>query len=301
MGFITLITDFGNSDLVTVVGDTSAGDRDEWYTDLTLPSTPFKLRFDMKPSVGEMVTVESEIITPRSFSLSLSLAEGHSFSPGDNTVLLAIKNHSNFDDSYQVLVNGNKDYLASPLISTSIDVSGNSTESVLIPVVIPKAINLHTLTLTAEVNENSTGALEEASLEILIMDEPLTLTELDSKAVINPGSCNPIDHNQQAVDIMIAGSSHLDVNDIDLNTLIIIGTDSDIVPINSQLIDIGTAANKACDQQLADGKIDLLLTFSLADILAEEDEAEPDSVYVSILYFTKTGMRYTHNATLVFP
>ena len=255
----------------------------------------------MKSAYGSVATIESEIMTPATFSLSLSLAEGHSFSIGDNTVLLLVTNHSNVDASYEVVVNGSEFYLSNPLVSTTLAISANTTKEILIPVVIPKEyVNTAILTISAKVKEQSSAVTEQAIKEILVTKEPLTLTELDSKAVINPGSCEPLDIDQETVDIMIAGSSHLDVNDIDIDTLIIIADDPHISPISSQLIDKGTAANIACDQQQADGKMDLVLTFSLPDILAKENVLEPDSVYVSILYFSSTGHRYTHNTTLTF-
>jgi len=298
---ISVITDFGNSEFTAVLSDTSAEDKNEWYTEIVLPSTPFKLRFDMKSAYNSVVTTESGIITPSTFSLFLSLAEGHSFSVGDNAVLLLVKNHSNVDDSYEVIVKGNGGYHTDSLLSTTVAIIANSSKEILVPVIIPNNINTHTLTITAEVTGQASSVTEQANKDILITDEPLTLTELDSKAVINPGSCDLLNSIQETIDIMIAGSSHLDANNIDIDTVIIITNAAHIKPISSQLIDKGTAANIACDQQQADGKTDLVLTFSLQDILEKDNILDQDSIYVSIMYFTKTGSRYTHNATLVFP
>jgi len=189
--------------------------------------------------------------------------------------------------------------LALPLISKTIDILAGKTLSQLIPITVPKGTESHTLTITAQVNEASSTSFEEASIEVLMMDAPLTLTTQDSKVVINPGSCEPIDKTQQTVDIVIAGSSHLDVNNIDINTVEIIGDNADL--IQAQIIDISTTSDKPCEQQKADGRSDLLLRFNLQQILATNNNAEFGNIYLSILYFTKTGMRYTHNGLLVFP
>ncbi len=298
---VTLVSDFGNTDFVAVKGDTSAGDKDEWSADLLLPSTAFKLRFTMTPNLGEAVTIESDVIVPRTFSMLLSLVDGHTFSSGKNNVALSITNNSNVNDSYEIIVNANESegYLSNPLVSKTIDIKANATESILIPILIPKNIKSHTLKISAKVNEISGSIFEEGALEVLVLDEPLTLSALDSKVVINPASCLPLDRTQQTVNIMIAGSSHLDVNDIDVDTLTVNG--EAINSLSLQLIDIGTRADKPCDEQQADGLNDLLITVNLQNILVKNSDIDVSKIHLSIDYLTKSEMRYIHSGFLIFP
>jgi len=102
---ITVVTDFGNSQFVVALNDSLAEGEKEAYTDIVLPSTPFKLRFKMESEQGWIVTTESDVITPQTFSLSLALVDGHTFTIGENYAALSITNHSNFDTSYEVIIN----------------------------------------------------------------------------------------------------------------------------------------------------------------------------------------------------
>jgi len=295
---VVTMTDFGNSEFVATLNETSVKEENQWNVSVVLPSTPFKLRFDMVSEYGDTVSMESNTIDPRTFSVVLSLQEGHSFSPGENNAVLSITNHSNINDNYDIIINGSEDYLNSPIVSKTIEINSFSTANVTIPILVPKDIFTHTLTVTTKVKESAAIEFEEATLEILVMDEPLVLSGVDSEIVVDPSSCEPLDRLRETVNIVIPGTGHLDVENIDLNSIKIIG--DNIQPINTELNDISSTADTPCENQQADGKIDLVLTFDLQAILATNNNALPGHIYLSIKYYTKSGMRYTHEGQLLF-
>ncbi len=295
---ITVVTDFGDTRFNTL-NEKADNDKKNFYTDVVLPSTPFKLQFKMTSERDEIVIVESDVILPSPFTLFLS-SETHNFSPGKNNAILSISNHSNVDQSYDVLVNATGSVINKTLTSKTINVLAGETQNLLIPIIIPESIDSHLLTVIAQVNETGSSSFEEAVLKVLILDEPLTLSESDSELIINPGACMPLDPSQKTVNILIPGSDRLNVNNIDLDTIEAIIDESDLLDVN--LVDIAASLDKPCDQQQADGKMDLLMTFDLQDFIA--NNLETFEIYnefdITILYFTKTRMRHSYNGTLTF-
>ncbi len=293
---LNILTSSGNTN-VTPTKSSVTDSNILWEADPNLPSSAFKLRYTLSNAEGGVTTFDSDTITPRTYSLTLSLVDDHSFSPGDNKANLTITNHSIKEAPFEISLNGSEIYMLNQVFSKTSTIPANTAQSLDIPIRIPKAISSHTLTLTANVKELSSNSTETAKLDVLVVGAPLTLNDAESQLIFNPGNCKPLDRSQSQLTIMLAGTSHLDVNDINLDSVKIIG--SQIQPMQIELIDAGTTPNKACSQQQSDGKTDLVITYAMQDILKLNTSNQ--GIYISVLYFTKNGMRYNHTGILVFP
>lgn len=114
------------------------------------------------------------------------------------------------------------------------------------------------------------------------------ITNLDVSVDVSPGKCpNPLSiKGNKKIDVAICGTSTLDVNDIDIASLEILG----VKPVRSSFRDVSTPVavqtepqNCLCNTDNADGFIDLLLKFDKQAILAAIGPAENGDSFTLLL------------------
>jgi hypothetical protein len=269
-----------------------------WLADISLASNVNVISFDMLSEYGDIITTNPETITTRTFKVDIA-AESLNFTSGENFVALSITNAKATNASFNLNMTGSKPYAGTSLFTKTLNVEAKDKYSVLIPVTVPNDTSIHTLTISVQVINVEENTSEVATIEILVMNEPLTLSSRDDSVLINHSNCEKPKVSDKDIDIAIIGSARLDVNNIDLNTIELAGYP--ITPYSVDIADIGNDANNPCLEQDLDGILDLNASFDLQEIIMATRQNPPSRIDASISYFSKSGMRFSHRATLVFP
>jgi hypothetical protein len=237
-----------------------------WNIEVDLPSGEFTLLITMTTSDGKEIFETIGKQTTNDFKLKLGRND-FEFSYGENTVRASI---SNYGDAANFIVTATDNYgfVQSQFEPAQLFINTDEVSTVDIPINLSPeqtvgGIYDYEIIIEAKVIDSPRN--NTAKMSIDISENPIALKDIHKLIVINPGYCDPVNVNSPTLQAVIAGSSKVVISDVDTES--ITWMNGKVKPISAEIDDIVSFDNHHCGDINPDGKNDLVMTFSLQDIL----------------------------------
>lgn len=236
----------------------------EWIIEVDLPIGESSVLAAVESKDGVEYSLEKKVST-KSAQIKL-IRSSHIFSPGPNFLTVQVINFGE-DAEFIISATDNNIFVGKQFSPKSIFLGKGETTSISIPVTLPRNLtkDIDDYLIEVKVKNIETEEVNLAKMSIRI-EATSTGVSNDYKLVVpNLGKCSPVPKSNSTVTVAIVGSSKLILDNVDDSS--IFWMNGRIKPISVNLADRTSFDTHSCDDLQPDGLNDLIMTFSLQEIL----------------------------------
>lgn len=248
-------------------------DLKSWYIKLDIPNGKSLLKVVASLSDSTNKTIYTREIIGKSFKI---LLHGKDLSPGGNIMHATIINYGS-TAGFLISAKDNYNYVNGQFIERTVNIEKDESVTIDIPIYLERSSfteDIYDYSFNLSVENSTTKELNTAASEFDIKKTPFVIPEEYKLVAVNPTDCNPIQSSSPTVEIVIAGSEKLYLDDVDLNS--IFWMDTEIKPLSSYLADNISFNSYKCEATIKDGLTDLIMSFSLAEIIGSGSKGSTD-------------------------
>jgi hypothetical protein len=238
----------------------------EWVIKTEIPVGESSVLITMISSNNQPYPTPTQKIVTSSIGLKLSRSDVD-FSPGPNTVSISITNHGE-KAVFLVSATDNHQRVQAQFNPKTVTIEKDKSQVVDIPLnLLAENMqgDIYDYQIAVRVENTVSKAVNTARMDINLVKVPMIVSDKYKSVIINPNSCSSIAKSSQTVEVVIAGSEKLFLDKVDFNS--IIWMNGRLKPLSSERIDKVSFKGHVCDNIKADGRVDLVMTFSLQDII----------------------------------
>jgi hypothetical protein len=240
-------------------------DLKEWVIKTEIPAGESSVLITMISSKNQSYLTPIQKFVTSSIELKLLRSDVY-FSPGPNTVSALITNHGE-DATFLISATDNHQLVQRQFNSQTLTIKKGESQTVDISVNLARNIqrDIFDYQIAVRVENTVLKEVNTAKMDINIVKAPTIVSDKYKSVIINPGSCTPVSKSSQTVEVIIPGSEKLFLDKVDFDS--IVWMNGELKPLSSELIDKVSFNNHVCDDIKLDGMIDLVMSFSLQDII----------------------------------
>lgn len=250
--------------------DTIDDDFNKWIVEINLPTGESTIQTVMTTSTDkEYISISEQKVKTNSINIELSRSDLN-FSPGPNSVTAKITNYDK-DTEFLVSASDNYDFVKGQFLPTTYAIKKGESISVEIPVNLQKKLeaNIYDYQISIQVVNQNSKESNSSKMDLKIKKSATGISDKYKLIVVNPESCSHISRSNETVEIMIVGSEKLFLNNVNFDSIILMN--GKLKPLTTSLEDKVSFHGYDCNDMKADGIIDLVMIFSLKDIIQASD------------------------------
>lgn len=268
----------------------------KWMINIDIPAGDSSLQAMMVSSTNKEYFSTTHKIVATSIDIKLSRSYSY-FTAGPNTVTAIISNNGHEDSNFLISATDNYEFVSEDFTEKNVSIKKGESVSIDIPVNLPKILMRDFFDYKIEISAKNINSKEIniAKMDIDIKSNPVSIPAKYKSVILNTGNCADVPKDSATVEIVIVGSEKLFLNKVDVNSIFL--ASKKIRPLTTSIVDKVSFSGHVCDDIKPDGLVDLVMTFSLQDIIGDDSlDIESwltyisyhniDNVFGDIIYFT---------------
>lgn len=248
----------------------------KWEIEGEVPIGGSTMLITLHSSSGKTVDINKSLNASSQVSIKLYKSD-LSMSWGEYFVIAKIKN-SGESDVFTVTADDTHGFISDDYNGETIAIGSGEEKVVKIPLNATREQlkeRVYRYSLTANlVGENSQEHIS-ASITVGFDPDPIGIDEKYESVLLNlEGGCAPVEATESELKIVLVGSKFVFPEVLDLEKIIFSSFNGSFHPTNIEIRDVADIDNKDCTSTSADGIDDIILTFSLGDLLSGKLDTE---------------------------